>query len=260
MLPLQRKQALLDYLAQSGAATMKQLSEHFGVSEMTVRRDLNALEQENRVQRSHGGAVYLQHEASKDEPDAAAKSRRNREIKNRLAAYAAERFVRDGEVLILENGTTVSGMTTFLGAYAELTVLTNGLDTSSLFRPLVTERRTLISCGGMLRNVSGTFVGPVAEEFFARYHADTVFLSALGYTHEDGFTDPNLLDTQVKKAMIRAAGKVVMLLDASKIGNRSFTTIAHAAEVDIVVTDSNIHAEDKEKLENSGVELHIVSG
>lgn len=260
MLPLQRKQAVLDYLSQQGAATMKQLSDHFGVSEMTIRRDLNALEQENLVQRSHGGAIYVGGVTSSEEPDAAFKQERNREVKARLAAYSAERFVRDGDVLILENGTTVSRMTEFLGAYSQLTLLTNGLDTLTLFRPQVTERRSIICCGGMLREVSGTFVGPLAEEFFSRYHANTLFISALGYTHEDGFTDPNLLDTQVKKAMIRAAKKVVMLLDSSKIGNCYFTTVANLTDIDIFVTDQGIRDADKELIEASGVELHIIPG
>ncbi|WP_409346069.1 DeoR/GlpR family DNA-binding transcription regulator [Paenibacillus sp. MBLB4367] len=258
MLPLQRKQALLDFLSQRGAATMKELSDHFGVSEMTIRRDLNTLEHENRVTRSHGGAVYCGAVSSIGEPDAASKQARNRDVKNRLAAYSAERFVHDGDVIILENGTTVSRMTEFLGAYPQLTVLTNGLDTLNLFRPLVTERRSIICCGGMLREVSGTFIGPLAEEFFGRYHADTLFISALGYTTENGFTDPNLLDTQVKKAMIRAAKKVVMILDSSKIGNCYLTKVADLSEIDVFVTDEGIRDADKELIKDSGVELHIV--
>ncbi len=207
MLPLQRKQAILNYLSQHGAATMKELSDHFGVSEMTVRRDLIALEQEDHVQRSHGGAVYLGASPVPGEPDSASKQARNRDVKERLAAYSAKMFVREGDVLILENGTTVSRMAEFLDDYSELNLLTNGLDTLNLFRPLVTERRSMICCGGMLREVSGTFVGPLAEQFFASYNADTLFISALGFTPEYGFTDPNLLDTQVKKAMIQAAKK-----------------------------------------------------
>ncbi|MCZ8510940.1 DeoR/GlpR family DNA-binding transcription regulator [Paenibacillus filicis] len=258
MLPLQRKQALLDFLSQRGAATMKELSEHLEVSEMTIRRDLNALEQENRVQRSHGGAIYIGAVSSVEEPDTASKQARNRDVKDRLAAYAVERFVQDGDVVILENGTTVSRMAELLGVYPELTLLTNGLDTLSLFRPLVTDRRSMICCGGMLREVSGTFVGPLAEQFFASYHADTLFISALGYTAEDGFTDPNLLDTQVKKAMIGAATKVVMILDSSKIGNRYFTTVASLSDIDVFVTDQGIRDADKEWIQNSGIELHII--
>ncbi|WP_165822542.1 DeoR/GlpR family DNA-binding transcription regulator [Paenibacillus montanisoli] len=258
MLPLQRKQALLTYLARQGAATMKELSDHFGVSEMTIRRDIQLLEQENRVQRSHGGVIYRELASGGEEPDLATKQAHNVDVKERLALYAAEHFVKSRDVLILENGTTVSRMAEHLSAFDQLTLLTNGMDTLSRFRPFVSERHAIICCGGMLREVSGTFVGPVAEQFFAEYHADTLFLSALGFNPEAGFTDPNLLDTQVKKAMIRSAKKVVMLLDSSKLGKRYFSTVAHLADIDVLVTDEGISDEHKQLMEESGVELHTV--
>ncbi len=260
MLPLQRKQALIAYLADRGAATLKELSDRFGVSEMTVRRDLNELEREHRIRRSHGGAVYLQpvQEIGRDEPEMTAKQASNRDVKDRLAAYAVEKFVRDGDTVVLENGTTVSRMAERLGHLDRLTLLTNGIDTLSRFRPYATDKRLIISCGGMFRDISGTFVGPVAEEFFTRYHADTLFLSALGYTKEAGFTDPNLMDTQVKKLMLRSASKVVMLLDSSKIGQRYFSPVASLADIHVFVTDSGISKEERERIEESGVELHIV--
>lgn len=260
MLPLQRKQALIEYLAHKGVATMREMSDHFGVSEMTIRRDLNALEQENRIRRSHGGAVYLgtRPDAGQDEPEITSKQASNRDVKERLAEYAAQTFVRSGDIVVLENGTTVSSMAERLGHLNELTLLTNGLDTLNRFRPHVSEGRVMISCGGILREKSGTFVGPLAEEFFARYHADTVFLSALGYTPEAGFTDPNLLDTQVKIAMIRTAQRVVMLLDSSKMGKRFFAPVAALRDIHVLVTDQGLSREHRELIEGSGVELHIV--
>ncbi|NBD25382.1 DeoR/GlpR family DNA-binding transcription regulator [Paenibacillus glycinis] len=260
MLPLQRKQAVLGFLEERGAATMKELSDRFGVSEMTVRRDVSELEKEGRVQRSHGGVVYRDSAglANGEEPDLASKHASNRGVKERLAAYAAERFVREGDVIVLENGTTVSRMAELLGAFSRLTLLTNGMDTLAAFRRSVTEERTVICCGGMLREVSGTFVGPVAEEFFGRYHADTLFLSALGYSPEAGFSDPNLLDTQVKKAMIRSAGKVVMLLDSSKIGKRFLSTVAQLTDIHAFITDAGIAEADAAFIRASGTELHIV--
>lgn len=258
MLPLQRKQAVLNYLAQHGAATMKELSDHFGVSEMTIRRDLTLLEQEMLVTRSHGGVVYNNTGRAAEEPDLATKLADNGDVKDKLAAYAAQRFVHRSSVIILENGTTVSRMADYLGRYDNLTLLTNGLDTLSQLRQFAGKKHTIISCGGMLRDVSGTFVGPVAEEFFARYHADTLFLSALGYSHDEGFTDPNMMDTQVKKAMMSSAEKVVMLLDSSKIGKRFFSTVARLGDIHAFVTDDGITAEDRQLIEENGAELHIV--
>ncbi|WP_172251313.1 DeoR/GlpR family DNA-binding transcription regulator [Saccharibacillus deserti] len=260
MLPLQRKQALFAYLADKGAATLKELSLHFGVSEMTIRRDLNALEQEHLINRSHGGAVYRAPAAEeiREEPAITTKESSNRDTKNRLAAYAAENFVHSGCTIALENGTTVSRMTVHLERLDELTLLTNGIDTLNLFRPYASEKRTVISCGGLFRDKSGTFVGPEAERFFAHYHADVLFLSALGFTHESGFTDPNLLDTQVKKAMIRSAKKVIMLLDSSKVGQRFLTRVAALNDIDVWVTDQGLSEEDRLQIEQAGIELHVV--
>ncbi|CAI6061513.1 DeoR/GlpR family DNA-binding transcription regulator [Cohnella sp. JJ-181] len=261
MLPLQRKQLLIDYLADKGVATMREMSDRFGVSEMTIRRDLNALEQENVIRRSHGGAVYLgtrTESTGQDEPELTDKQAHNRDVKERLAEYAARKFVNDGDIVALENGTTVSFMVDRLGHFNELTLLTNGLDTLTRFRPYAGDRRSAISCGGILREKSGTFVGPLAEEFFSRYHADTLFLSALGFTPEAGFTDPNLLDTQVKISMIRASRRVVMLLDSSKIGKRFFAPVAALTDIDVFVTDEGISRDDRELIESGGVELHIV--
>lgn len=260
MLPLQRKQALIAYLADKGAATLKELSDHFGVSEMTIRRDLNVLEQENRIQRSHGGAVYQEQkqEVGQDEPELTAKQASNQDVKDRLAAYAAQTFVRAGDTIVLENGTTVSRMAERLGHLEQFTLLTNGLDTMNRFRPYATDKRLMISCGGMFRDISGTFVGPLAEEFFSRYHADTLFLSALGYTPEAGFTDPNIMDTQVKKVMMRSARKVVMLLDSSKFGKRFFSPVAALTDIDVLVTDPGLDMEGRRMIEESGVELHVI--
>ncbi|CAM4006149.1 DeoR/GlpR family DNA-binding transcription regulator [Saccharibacillus endophyticus] len=260
MLPLQRKQELAAYLADKGAATLKEMSLRFGVSEMTIRRDLNMLERENVIRRSHGGAVYqgMTLPAERQEPAIPDKEAANREIKERLAAYAARHFVRSGDTIALENGTTVSRMAEHLGHLDELTLLTNGMDTFNLFRPHVDSKRTMISSGGILRGKSGTLVGPEAEKFFSHYHADTLFLSALGFTVETGFTDPNLLDTQVKKTMLRSARKVVMLLDSSKVGQRFLSPVASLGEIDILITDEGMDRATRQKIEQNDVELHVV--
>jgi DeoR/GlpR family transcriptional regulator of sugar metabolism len=254
VLPIQRRQVLNDYLAHHGGGTVKELSDHFRVSEMTIRRDLELLEQQGHVARSHGGAVYV--DKLLGEPALPDKQARNPEVKEKLAAYAAERFVSDGDVLIVEGGTTVSRMASYF-KQSQLTLMTNGLDALQQLRTAA-SRHTVLCCGGVLREPSGTFVGPVAESFFAQYHAHTAFLSALSFTVEAGFTDPNLMDTQVKKAMLRSAARTVMLLDSSKIGNRSFATVALLDEVTVLVTDKGVPEHVRDACEAAGVELHVV--
>jgi DeoR/GlpR family transcriptional regulator of sugar metabolism len=254
VLPIQRRQILRDYLARHGGGKIKELSDHFGVSEMTIRRDLELLEQQGHIARSHGGAVYV--DKLLGEPALPEKQARSPEVKEKLAAYAAERFVSDGDVLILEGGTTVSRMASYL-KQAQLTLMTNGLDALQRLRT-VAGQHTVICCSGVLREPSGTFVGPMAEQFFAQYHASTAFLSSLSFTVDAGFTDPNLMDTQVKKAMIRSAARTIMLLDSSKIGNRSLAAVARLDEVAVLVTDSGVPDHVKEACEAAKVELHIV--
>jgi DeoR/GlpR family transcriptional regulator of sugar metabolism len=255
LLPIQRKSLLIEYISRHGGGTIKELSEVLNVSEMTVRRDLKQLELEGLVMLSRGGAVPTQSYIK--EPGILDKEAKHRDIKEGLASFAVEHFVKDGEILILEGGTTVSRMASYLQRFGQLTVLTNGLETLNLLRKH-SGRNTVLCCGGTLREMSGTFVGPVAEAFFEQFHANTVFLSALGFTTESGFTDPNLMDSQVKKAMVHSAQQTVMLLDSSKFGQRSFTTALTADEVTAVVTDSGIPEKFKDYFAELGIELYIV--
>jgi DeoR/GlpR family transcriptional regulator of sugar metabolism len=254
VLPIQRRQVLQDYLARHGGGKIKELSDHFGVSEMTIRRDLELLGRQGYVARSHGGAVYV--DKLLGEPALPDKQARNPEVKEKLAAYAAERFISDGDVLILEGGTTVSRMASYI-KQSQLTLMTNGLDALQRLRALAGQH-TVLCCSGVLREPSGTFVGPMAEAFFAQYHARTAFLSSLGFTVDAGFTDPNVMDTQVKKAMLQSASRTVVLLDSSKIGNRSFATVARLDEVSVLVTDSGVPEHVREACAAANVELHVV--
>ncbi len=254
MLPIQRRQVLQDYLARHGGCTIKELSVHFGVSEMTIRRDLEFLGKQGSIARAHGGAIHV--DKLYGEPALPDKQARNPEVKEKLAAYAVQRFVSDGDVLILEGGTTVTRMASYF-TQSQLTLMTNGMDALQQLRSLA-GRHTVLCCGGMLREPSGTFVGPEAEAYFARYHARTAFLSSLSFTLEAGFTDPNLMDTQVKKAMIQSAERTIMLLDSSKIGSRSFATVARLDEISALVTDSGVPEHVREACELMNCELHVV--
>lgn len=138
MLPIQRRQVLYDYLARRGGGSIKELSDQLGVSEMTIRRDLELLEQQGDVVRSHGGAIIVDKPVS--EPALRDKQARNADVKEKLAAYAAERFVSDGDVLVLH------------------TISTDANDERIRCPPKTEEvasQHTVISSGGVLREPSG---------------------------------------------------------------------------------------------------------
>lgn len=255
MLPIQRKAIIMEQLLRKGGCSVKELTTLLGISEMTVRRDLKQLAESGQLKLTHGGAVPV--EVFMGEPAVVEKEIRNPDGKERLAAYAVRHFVSEGDVIVLEGGTTVSRMCEHLPRDGRLTILTNGLETLNRLRR-TPGSHTVLASGGILREVSGTFVGPVAEAFFQQFHARTVFLSALGFTPEAGFTDPNLLDTEVKKAMIRTAERTVLLLDSSKFGQRSFTASIQAAGVAALITDSGIPDAVAAYFAEQQVPVHIV--
>lgn len=256
MLPAQRQQQILEDIKKNGVGSITELSQKYGVSEMTIRRDLMVLEEEGHIKRTHGGALSLN--SSVVEPRYAAKQKLHASSKESLARYAAEALVEDGDIIILEGGTTVTAMAQYLTNVQNLTVVTNGLYTTNALQPLVPQS-TVICTGGILREVSATFVGPVAEQFFREFHANKLFLSATGLTLDAGFTDPSMLETQIKKAMIASADQVIMLLDSNKFGVKSLTTVLQAGQVNILVTDAGAPRDVLQALKTRGVEVYLVS-
>lgn len=239
-----------------GSVSITELSAGLDVSEMTVRRDLDALQAEGLVQRTHGGAIPVRH--SEIEPRYAAKQRVNASLKTRIARYAAEELVSDGDVLLLEGGTTVTSMARHLRPHRDLTVVTNGLYTTNAVRDLLPQA-TVMCTGGILRDISYTFVGPSVETFLHGLHADTLFVSATGLTLREGFTDPNPMEAQVRRWMADSAERIVALLDSSKFGIVSTTTVSAAGDVDVLVTDDGAPREMLDALRDLGVDVRVIA-
>jgi DeoR/GlpR family transcriptional regulator of sugar metabolism len=256
MLPLQRKQAILDYLSRHNGGAIADLSKILNVSDMTIRRDLKELEIEGSIKRTHGGAVSIDN--IKTEPRFDEKEGYHQEVKEAIAEFAAKNFISDNDIILMEGGTTVAYMASYLKPYNNLTIVTNGLYTASALHGLV-PKSTVICCGGTLREISATFVGPMAEQFFTNLNANTVFLSSTGFTIDEGFTDPNLLEGQLKRAMSAVAKKKIMLVDSTKLGYCSFLTTFPINEIDILITDSGISKDMIEQIEKKGVKVYTVN-
>jgi DeoR/GlpR family transcriptional regulator of sugar metabolism len=221
---------------------------------MTVWRDLRAIEDSGLVRRVRGGAVHIQ--LSGSEPRFEAKRSINFHEKQRIARYAAEHFVDDGMILVLEAGTTVAGMVPYL-YHSRLTILTNGLNVlTEAAREL--PRLTVLGSGGLLRENSLTFVGPEADAFFTHYRADVFFLSATGLTIEDGLTDPSPLEIEIKRVMGQSAHKRILLLDSGKFAIRSLANVMPLSEIDVVVTDSGASQMHLDWLQGLEIDVRVV--
>jgi DeoR/GlpR family transcriptional regulator of sugar metabolism len=255
MMTEERRRSIQADIERSEGDTTRALSERYRVSEMTIRRDLSALETQGRVRRTHGGAVLAR--TADIEPAYAAKQRFNASLKARIARHAAEDLVEPGDILLLEGGTSVTAMARFLQGKTGLSIVTNGLYTANELRHLLPQA-TIMCAGGILRDVSFTFVGPTTEAFFNGFHGHKFFMSATGLTLERGFTDPNLLEASVKKAMIGAVDQVIALLDSSKFGVTSLTTVLPANGVRTLVTDAGAPADFVASLEAMGIDVRVL--
>lgn len=259
MLKEQRLKRIIVLANREAGVTVHELVADLQVAEMTIRRDLILLEEQGRIRRVRGGAVSAEHqiETSKlAELDLAFRRRKAVKEKNAIARYAAQHLVQDDQIITLEAGTTVANMVAHL-TQTNLTILTNGLNTL-LEATAHLPGLTLMNCGGIFQEGLFTFVGPQAEAFFFNLKADKLFLSGTGLNLEDGFTDPNILEIQVKQAMARSAKQVIVLLDSSKFGRRSLMPILPLQDIDILVTDSNAPAEMLQSLRQQGIDTHVL--
>lgn len=257
LLTEQRQQKILEMLQERGILSVDDLVTALGVSPMTVWRDLAVLDQSGKVRRVRGGVVKCEEENDSGEPFYKSKQVVNKEKKRVIARFAAEHFVENNDIIILEAGTTAGAMIEFL-KQSNLTVLTNGLGNLNDLSCCV-PNISVLSCGGILRNVAYTFVGPQAEDFFRGIRARTLFLGATGLAFPEGITDPNPLETQIKRAMAQSASRIILLLDSSKFGVRSLTPVIPLKQIHTIITDAAASPEHLEALRSLGIQVLVAS-
>ncbi|HVB70175.1 MAG TPA: DeoR/GlpR family DNA-binding transcription regulator [Acidimicrobiales bacterium] len=232
-----RRADIAERLRVEGEASISVLATEYGTSEMTIRRDLDYLEEEGLARRARGGAIFL-HSRSY-EPPIHQRAGVQAEAKCQIGAAAAA-TVLEGETIILDVGTTTAAMAKALRHDLEVTVVTNSLLIANELasKPRV---RTILT-GGTVRPGEMSLVGPRAQSAFGEYHCDAVFLGIAAVSTE-GLTEYNEDDAHVKRAAIASARRVVLLADATKLGRVTFAAVAPLAELDVLITDA---AEDHE--------------
>ena len=246
----ERRSRLLDLVRVRGFAALDELVRELGVSESTVRRDLDALEEQGSAKRTHGGVLYaggMPRLAEFDERQPA-----NWAAKRAIAAKAAE-TIADGETVLLDGGTTTYEVARLLVGRS-LQVVTNSLPVANLF---ATEARTdLVLLGGYVSPRTGVCLGPYANELLGRLHVTTTVLSAAGIA-EEGLFNAHLLLAETEQAMLRAAGRVIVVADSSKFGQKSLTLVSGLDAINVVVSDDALSDDWRRRIVESGAELLI---
>jgi len=250
MLSEERRRKILELLDRDGRVVVKDLARRFSTSLITIRKDLEHLHGQGRIQRAHGGALPVEATAQRD-PALREKERLHRKEKHRIAE-AAVRFVQPGQVIILDSGTTSAAIARVAKNIPNLTVITNGVNIAS---ELAGTNVEVILTGGTLRKNSFSLVGPLAEDSLRHVSADVLFLAVDGFDVDYGLTTPNLLEAKVNRAMMASAKITIVVCDSSKFGRRSLSLIAPTGEVQHAITDDKIPPKVLRALRDAGVKV-----
>ncbi len=245
LLAEQRRALILDEVRRRGGVRVNELTRKLGVSDMTVRRDLDALARQGVVEKVHGGAVPVV-EASTHEPGFEAKSGLELSAKEDIARAAAA-MVAPGTAIALSGGTTTYALAHQLLDVPDLTVVTNSVRVADVFHAAQRtsgQRQgaaTVVLTGGV-RTPSDSLVGPVADQAIAALHFDVLFLGVHGISVEAGLSTPNLAEAETNRRLVQSARRVVVVADHTKWGTVGLSSFAALEQIDTLVTDDGLPA------------------
>jgi DeoR/GlpR family transcriptional regulator of sugar metabolism len=256
MLAHQRQVRILAELRRRGAVRVSDLTDLLGVSDMTIRRDLEQLVGTGIARKVHGGAVLAGQVAY--EPGFAAKSQLRQTAKHAIAAAAA-RLIQPGAAVAMSAGTTTWAMAPLIVAISGLTVVTNSTTVADAIATLDPANQVGVILTGGVRTPSAALVGPVADRTVATMHVDQLFLGVHGMDERVGFTTPNLAEAATDRALIACAREVIVLADSSKWGVVGLADIAPLSAAHTVITDDQLPADGVRVLRDQVRSLVLVS-
>jgi len=255
LLAEERRRKILMLLETEGRVTVNDLVRRFDVSTVTMRADLDILAENGALVRSHGGAVRRLDPVQ--DYSVAFKETMNHAEKVRIGQAAAG-LLKPNQTIILDSGTTTLQVARHIKQQKlkGLTVVTNALNIANEL--VDAPNVSLIMLGGILRQVSNSFVGPQAERMLAALHADHLFLGVDGLDLEVGPTTPDILEAELNSLMIAVSTEVTIVADSSKIGRRSLSTIGSLSAIHRLITDDRIAPEAAQAIQARGLELIVV--
>ncbi len=250
MLAIERRNEILLKLQEERKVVVSDLSQQYNVTEETIRRDLEKLENEGLAKKTYGGAV-LNDSFNTDLPYTVRK-KANVESKQRIAEVIAA-MIEDGDHLILDASSTALFIAKRMKDKKNITVITNSVEI--LLELSDRNGWKILSTGGRLKEGGLALVGYQAERMVSTFHVDYAIFSCKGMDQERGLTDANESDAQIKKMIVKAAKKSILAVDHSKFDKISFTQVCELSEIDMVVTDKEPSESWKQTLASAGIEL-----
>jgi DeoR/GlpR family transcriptional regulator of sugar metabolism len=254
MFPAERRRKIERLVHEKGTVSISTLSEMFDVSEMTIHRDLNALEHMGALQKMRGGALASQPYTVPTE------------YRKRLISYQQEKdiigrraveFIKDGDTIFIDPGTTGLSIAHHCRGFRNLTVYTNG---PAIVSELASIEGVEVHCtGGLLAKCTMAFVGPEAERVISRLRPDKSFIGAHGFTLDNGVMEPLPLEASVKRCLVEVTQEVYLVVTAEKFGHIAQHVAAPLEAIDVVVTHDDTPPHYLKELERNGIRCVVAS-
>jgi len=249
----ERRQTILTLIAECGRVSVPDLSTQFGVSEVTIRADLQALAERGLLVRTYGGAISTTY--GLQELSLLQRRQQHMPEKQRIGAVGAA-LVDDGEAVFLDSSSTAIVIAQHLKAHRDLTVITNNLVIAQEMLGLTNI--TVVMPGGTLHHDTVSLIGPDGLEFLAKYHIHKGFFGAYGLSLTAGLTDVSAPESEIKRLLVALCHKVIVVADATKWGRIGVTSYADLANVDVIITDAAAPVDLVEQVRAAGIEVEIV--
>lgn len=254
----ERQERIARLVEEHGRARVADLATRFGVSSVTIRKDLVALETAQRLLRAHGGAIAIDHRRPELSFDI--RERLQAEEKTRIGMAGAA-LVQDGESIVMDASTTALAVARHLkarGGWSQLTVITNGLRVAAELAGH--PGLVVLMLGGRVRWEALSVVGQLGDGLFDRINVQKAFLGAAGFTLESGLADATDEEAQIKRSMVGAAREVIAIVDSTKWQRAAFATFCPTDDIDVVLTDSRAPEAMVTGLANRNIDVRLVDG
>ncbi|WP_332631774.1 DeoR/GlpR family DNA-binding transcription regulator [Halalkalibacter flavus] len=256
MLMHERRNAILEYLDKDQRIVVSDLSQRLNVSEATLRNDLNNMEKEGLLKRTHGGAVLVDQDPEDNKFfNFSTREKKNKEEKY-LISTKAQKLITNNQCILLDASSTALELAKRLKDDPDrkrLTIVTNGIYTALELRDVA--EFTVILIGGVIRAGSSALESTIDAGVLKKINVDIMFTSASGFDFENGLTDFNVYEVELKKEMVEASNRVVALLDHTKFGKKSIVSFASIDQIDTLIIDNQISDEDKRLLKEREINV-----
>jgi DeoR/GlpR family transcriptional regulator of sugar metabolism len=249
----ERRQFLLELLRKQPGLRVPELARSMAVSAGTIRNDLDALEEQGRLNRVHGGAVLKEPDSSRSD-SFTRRFQTNSGAKIAITRKAAER-IADGDSILLDASSTACYLAKEIVGKQRLRVITNGFEVARELAGNLSN--TVILIGGVVNHDRSSVTGLLSEQIMTELHVDKAFVSSSGFSLERGLTEVNLAEAQLKRKALESARQVIALIDSSKFGKEDLTPFARPAQIAHLITDAGLSPGWIEKLAQAGIDFTL---